>query len=308
MSPITSEQQNAARLWRIADDCVLHLDQPHLIGVLNATPDSFSDGAMYRSIDALVGAALRFVEEGAAIIDIGGESTRPGAARVGEAEQIDRTIPAIEELRRCSDVLISIDTTRSAVAQAALDAGANLINDQSAGLEDERMLPLAAARGCGLILMHRLAAPPDDSYSHQYEREPEYGDVVEAVKRFLLQRCAAAEAAGVPRETVVIDPGLGFGKSVDQNYQLIARIGELVASGYPVLGAASRKSFIGAVTGIETPRDRVIGSTAAGVIQYLAGVRLFRVHDVAAHREALAVTWAVERASKGMPTAQEPVG
>ena len=308
MSPTTSEQQNAARLWRIADDRVLHLDQPHLIGVLNATPDSFSDGGMYRSIDALVGAALRFVEEGAAIIDIGGESTRPGAARVGEAEQIDRTIPAIGELRRCSDVLISIDTTRSAVARAALDAGANLINDQSAGLEDERMLPLAAERGCGLILMHRLAAPPDDSYSHQYEREPEYGDVAEAVKRFLLERCAAAEAAGVARQAIVIDPGLGFGKSVDQNYQLIARIGELVASGYPVLGAASRKSFIGAVTGIETPRDRVIGSTAAGVIQYLAGVRLFRVHDVAAHREALAVTWAVERASKGMPTAREPVG
>jgi dihydropteroate synthase len=308
MTPITSEPKNAARLWRVADDQVLHLDQPRLLGVLNATPDSFSDGGMYPSIDALVGAALRFVEEGAEIIDVGGESTRPGSMRVGEAEQIQRTIPAIEELRRCSDALISIDTTRSAVAQAALEAGANIINDQSAGLEDEGMLPLAAQRGCGLILMHRKAAPPDDSYSHQYEREPEYGDVVQAVRRFLRDRCAAAEAAGVAHEAIVIDPGLGFGKSVDQNYQLIARSAELVAEGYPVLGAASRKSFIGAVTGIETPRDRVIGSAAASTIQYLAGVRLFRVHDVAAHREALAVTWAVERASKGMPAAPAPVG
>jgi dihydropteroate synthase len=308
MTSITSEPKNAARLWRVSDDRVLHLDQPRLLGVLNATPDSFSDGGMYPSIDALVGAALRFVEEGAKVIDIGGESTRPGSMRVGEAEQIARTVPAIEELRRCSDVLISIDTTRSAVARAALDAGANIINDQSAGLEDDRMLPLAAERGCGLILMHRRAAPPDDSYSDQYEREPDYGDVVLAVRRFLSERCTAAEAAGAAREAIAVDPGLGFGKSVDQNYQLIARSAELVADGYPVLGAASRKSFIGAITGIETPRERVIGSAAASTIQYLAGVRLFRVHDVAAQREALSVTWAVERASKGMPAAPEPVG
>jgi dihydropteroate synthase len=303
-----TEPVNPAFIWRTSDHRVLALDEPRLIGVLNATPDSFSDGGLYPSVDALVGAALRFVEEGADVIDIGGESTRPGAARVGEAEQIDRTIPVIEELRRCSDVLISIDTTRSAVARAALDAGANIINDQAAGLEDERMLPLAAERGCGLILMHRLAPPPEDSYSHQYEQEPEYEDVVATVRDFLLGRCTAAETAGVPREAIVIDPGLGFGKSVEQNYRLIARSAELLATGYPVLGAASRKSFIGAVTGVEPPRDRLIGSVAAGVVQYLAGVRLFRVHDVAAHRQALAVTSAVERASKGVPTAKEPVG
>lgn len=302
------ELGNPALFWRISDDRVLSLDEPRLIGVLNATPDSFSDGGMYPSIDAQMGAALRFVEEGAEIIDIGGESTRPGAARVGEAEQIDRTIPVIEELRLCSDVLISIDTTRSVVARAALEAGANIINDQSAGLEDDRMLPLAAARGCGLILMHRLAPPPEDSYSHQYEQEPEYADVVATVREFLLGRCIAAETAGVPREALVIDPGLGFGKSVEQNYRLIARSAELLATGYPVLGAASRKSFIGAVSGVELPRDRLIGSVAAGVAQYLAGVRLFRVHDVAAHRQALAVTSAVVRASKEMPTAKEPVG
>jgi dihydropteroate synthase len=302
-----TEPVNPALIWRISDDRVLALDEPRLIGVLNATPDSFSDGGMYPSIDAQLGAALRFVEEGAEIIDIG-ESTRPGAARVGEAEQIDRTIPVIEELRLCSDVLISIDTTRSAVARAALEAGANIINDQAAGLEDERMLPLAAERGCGLILMHRLAPPPEDSYSHQYEQEPEYADVVATVREFLLGRCIAAETAGVAREALVIDPGLGFGKSVEQNYRLIARSAELLATGYPVLGAASRKSFIGAVSGVKLPRDRLIGSVAAGVAQYLAGVRLFRVHDVAAHRQALAVTSAVVHASKEVPTAKEPVG
>jgi dihydropteroate synthase len=278
------------------------------MGIVNATPDSFSDGGLFPSTDALVGHALRLEEEGACIIDVGGESTRPGAEHVGEAEQIERTVPVIESLRACSNVLMSIDTTRSAVAAAAVDAGANIINDVSAGRDDERMLPLAADRACGLILMHRLVRPADDSYSTRYDKPPEYEDVVDDVRRFLHERCVAAEAAGNAHESIVVDPGLGFGKTVSQNYQLIHRTAELADCGCPVLGAASRKSFVGAASGVEEPRDRMIGSVAVSVIQYLAGVRLFRVHDVAAHREALGVTSAAVHASKGSPPAREPVG
>ncbi|MCP3906089.1 MAG: dihydropteroate synthase [Planctomycetes bacterium] len=281
------------------------LDEPHLVGIVNATPDSFSDGGVYPSREAIVGHALRLVEEGAAMVDIGGESTRPGAERVPIAEQIDRVVPVIEELRECTDVAMSIDTTHAAVAEAALDAGATVINDVSAGREDDAMFALAARRECGLVLMHRRVGPEQDSYSDQYEREPEYDDVVDEVRAFLLERCAAARAAvpyGVRNDSIVIDPGLGFGKSVAQNYELIRRTAELVRTGYPVLGAASRKSFVGHVTGVDEPRARAVGSTAVSVLQYLAGVRLFRVHDVAAHREALAVARAIsagERAWAG---------
>jgi dihydropteroate synthase len=283
------------------------LDQPRLMGVVNVTPDSFSDGGSYRSIDAMVGHALRCVEEGASIIDVGGESTRPGAERIDADEQIERVIPLIEQLRDLTDVLISIDTTRARVAEAALDAGADIINDVAAGEEDDRMLALAADRGCGLVLMHRRLPPERDEYSHRYERSPEYDDVVSDVTDFLHRRCAAAEAAGVDHASIVIDPGLGFGKSVQQNYELIGRTAEFVRSGFPVLSAASRKSFVGAVTGVELPRERVIGSTAVSVIHYLAGVRLFRVHDVAAHRRALAVTHATHHASQYSTAAGQPV-
>jgi len=288
-----SRHDETETIWRLGAGRAVPLDEPQLMGVVNATPDSFSGGGQTWSAEALTGHALRLLEEGASMLDVGGESTRPGAARVSAEVQIDRTVAVIAAIRTCADVPISIDTTRAAVAEAALDAGASIINDVSAGREDEGMLPLAAERGCGLVLMHRRLPPDRDSYSDRYEREPAYGDVVRAVREFLVARVAAAEAAGVDPASIVIDPGLGFGKSVEQNYELIARTDQFVASGRPVLGAASRKSFIGAVTGVEDPRDRVAGSTAVAVIQYLAGVRLFRVHDVAAHREALAVARAI---------------
>jgi dihydropteroate synthase len=268
------------------------------MGVLNVTPDSFSDGGAYPDASSAVEHAVRMVEEGAAIIDVGGESTRPGAERIGPDEQTARTRPVIERLRRESDVPISIDTTSSRVAASALDAGADIINDVSAGTEDERLLPLAAARRCGLVLMHRLAPPDADSYSDQYARPPVYDDVVVEVRAFLVERCRAAVDLGVSPSAIVIDPGLGFGKTVQQNYELIRRTGELAAAGYPLLSAASRKSFVAAATGVTEPSRRVIGSTAVSVIHWLAGVRLFRVHDVAAHCEALALAAGIT----GIPT------
>jgi dihydropteroate synthase len=265
------------------------------MGILNITPDSFSDGGRHMTPAAALGSAMRMIEEGACIIDVGGESTRPGALPVSAQEQIDRTAPVIEQIRDDNDIAISIDTTQSAVAKAALDAGANIINDVSAGRDDDGMLELAASRRCGLILMHRRVQPQQDSFSDQHIEAPAYDDddVVAEMQAFLLERAAAAEAAGVPRQSIVLDPGLGFGKNVQQNFELIARAGELTALGYPILGAASRKSFIGAVTGVELPRDRVAGSVAVAVELFNRGVHLFRVHDVAAHAQALAVARAV---------------
>ncbi|MHC4416737.1 MAG: dihydropteroate synthase [Planctomycetota bacterium] len=279
--------------WQVSAQRHVGLDEPRLIGVLNVTPDSFSDGGAFATPSEAVDHGRRMRDEGACVIDVGGESVRPGARRVGVREQIARTTPVIERLRASTDVLISIDTTRAAVAEAALEAGADLINDVSAGTEDEGMFELAARRCCGLVLMHRLLPPQADSYSDRYVDEPVYRDVVTAVRDFLLDRCRAAIGRGVDPAAIVIDPGLGFGKTVKQNYQLIARVSELVATGYPVLSAASRKSFLGAVADVAVPRDRVVGSTAVSVAHWLAGIRLFRVHDVAAHREALAVAAAI---------------
>jgi len=280
----------AARMldWRISRARLMPLDQARLMGALNVTPDSFSDGGAHFDRAAAVGHALRMQAEGADLIDIGGESTRPGSSPVSAHEQMARTVPVIHAIRASTDVPLSIDTTSAAVAAAALDAGADIINDISAGRDDEAMLGLAAARGCGLILMHRLRPPAVDSYSDRYIQPPHYGDVAAEVRAFLLERAAAAERAGVERAAIVIDPGLGFGKSVEQNFELIRSVGALVGAGYPVLCGASRKSFIGAVTGVEEPAQRVIGSVAVAVAMYMHGVRLFRVHDVIEHREALA--------------------
>ena len=284
-----------AQVWQVGPGRTLPLDEPRLIGVLNVTPDSFSDGGALGSVAAAVDHAGWLLDQGASVIDVGGESVRPGAVRVDASEQIDRTIPVIEALRRVSDKLISIDTTRGTVAEAALDAGADIINDVSAGTEDDRVLEIAGRRRCGLILMHRRVPPEDDVYSDRYPAPPSYGDVTDVVGAWLGERCRVAEGPGVESAAIAIDPGLGFGKSVEQNYELIGRVGELVETGRPVVSAASRKSFIGAVTGLDDPARRDTASTAVSVIHWLAGVRLFRVHDVPAHRQALAVASAVGR-------------
>ena len=279
--------------WQIDPRRALSLDRPRLIGVLNVTPDSFSDGGAFETVAAAVDHGLRLVDEGACVIDVGGESVRPGARRVPPAEQISRTVPVIAALRRRCEVPISIDTTRAEVAEAALDAGADIINDVAAGTEDPAVLALAARRHCGLVLMHRLVDPEADSYSDRYAGEPVYDDVVSTVRAYLQQRCQVAIRYGVDPAAIVIDPGLGFGKSVEQNYELIRGTRALLDTGYAVLSAASRKSFIGAVTGVTEPARRRAGSTAISVIHWQAGVRLFRVHDVAEHREALRVAAAV---------------
>ncbi|MHC5024607.1 MAG: dihydropteroate synthase [Planctomycetota bacterium] len=284
--------------WLVGRGRRLCLDEPRLIGIVNVTPDSFSDGGELETVEAAIERSLAMVDAGAAIIDIGGESSRPGAASVDADEQIRRTEPVIRGVRARSDVLLSIDTTRAPVARSALDAGADIINDVSAGLDDESMFDLAADRGCGLILMHRRARPHAEQYSHEYDQPPAYEDVVETVCAFLRERVAAATSRGVDGASIVVDPGLGFGKTVQQNLELIGRTAELLDLGHPVLGAASRKSFLGAATGTELPRDRDAASVATTCLQYVGGVRLFRVHDVAAHRQAVLVTRAALAASK----------
>lgn len=296
-----------ARVWHLGGGRVLALDRARIVAVLNVTPDSFSDGGSLPDADAAARAALEAVAAGADAIDLGGESTRPGAVRVSAEEQIRRVVPALRAIRDAGvDAPISVDTTLCAVAAAALDAGADAINDVSAGREDPGLFGLAADRGAGLVLMHRLRAPGEDRYSDRHDAPPDYGDagaglgVVASVRAFLLERAEAAERAGVAREAIAIDPGLGFGKTVAQNFELIAGVGSLVATGRPVLVGASRKSFIGRAGGAEAPADRAAGSAGAAVAMRLGGAALFRVHDVATHVQALRVADAVLAATGGL--------
>lgn len=301
----------AVKHWQIGPGCSLALDRPRIMGILNLTPDSFSDGGAFASHIDAIEYGVRMAFNGACIIDVGGESTRPGARPISPTEQIRRTIPVIRGLKHrltvekrslaslgradvLADAHVSIDTTSAQVAEAALNSGATIINDVSAGLDDPRMLEIAAKRQCGLILMHRRSAPAQDSLSTRHASPPDYGgDVIAAVRGYLLERCQAAVTAGVNSASIVIDPGLGFGKDVEQNYEVMGRISELCELAYPVLSAASRKSFLGAVTGVEPAAARIVGSAAVSVMHWIAGVRLFRVHDVPAHREALAVAQAI---------------
>jgi dihydropteroate synthase len=276
----------------------LPLDRPRFLGILNCTPDSFSDGGLLPSVLAAVDRARITLAQGADALDIGGESTRPGAHPVPPDEQIKRIVPVITAIRAQlgHTFLISADTTSAQVAAAALDAGANAINDVSAGQDDTAMLDLAAERACGIILMHRLTRPARDSYSDQYgtgvnPSTPEYpGGIVPSVRAFLHDRAAAAVRAGVDPRSVILDPGLGFGKSVEQNLELIEKTGELASLGFPILSGISRKSFVGRASGLgpdSIPADRLAGSIALSVLHYLAGARLFRVHDVGAHAQAI---------------------
>ncbi len=274
--------------WNWSPENDLVLDRPVLMGILNVTPDSFSDGGLHSSPRDALKRALEMHGHGARLIDIGGESTRPGADRITPSGQIDRVVPVIKAIRERLSLPISIDTTSAEVAEAALMAGANIVNDVSAGMEDIDMLAMAASRRCGLILMHRLLPPDRDVYSTDYEAAPRYGDVVEVVSTFLLERAEAAEAAGVSTEAIVLDPGLGFGKSVAQNWQLINECSRLAQIGYPLLGAASRKSFLTTICGPESsPVDRGPASVAASILQFQGGIRLFRVHDVGLHEAGL---------------------
>jgi dihydropteroate synthase len=290
-----SDASSDPRFWPVGPDRVLALEPFVIMGVVNATPDSFSDGGQFATPEEAAQHAVELVEQGAHIVDVGGESTRPGAERVGADEQIRRIVPVIARIRARSGVAISVDTTLAAVAEAALEAGADIVNDVSAGTDDPAMLPLVARRGAGYVLMHRLRQPGQDDYSDRYAQPPAYDDVVRDVASWLLSRVAIATAAGIARDAIAVDPGLGFGKSVSQNYELLARTSEIAALGHPVLVGASRKSFLGAVSGRSDPEQRIVGSVVAAVAAYGGGARIIRAHDVGAHREALLVAHAVLR-------------
>ena len=267
--------------------------EPTVMGVLNVTPDSFSDGGRYTDVDAAIAHGLAMRADGADLVDVGGESTRPGADRVAAPEEITRVLPVIRELA-AAGVPISIDTSRAAVAEAALAAGATLINDVSGGLADRAMAPLVAEAGCPWILMHWRG------HSRDMNRLAVYSDVVAEVREELLDRVAAAEAAGVAPERIIVDPGLGFAKTAEHNWTLTRHLDVLVGLGYPVLFAASRKSYLGRLLagpdGYPRPvGDREAATLATSVLAFAAGVWGVRVHDVRATSDARAV-W---RASGG---------
>jgi dihydropteroate synthase len=255
---------------------------PFVFGILNVTPDSFSDGGKYAVPADAINAGLRMAEQGADVIDVGGESTRPGSRPVSADEQIRRTAPVIAELAkrfRSSGPAISIDTRLSAVAREALDAGASIINDISALRDDEALASLASARSAGVVLMHMQGTPGT------MQQNPVYRNVVEEVKAFLAERMNAAIGAGIPRERIIVDPGIGFGKTTAHNLEILRRVGELGALGVPVLVGPSRKRFIGEVLSIAEPGKRLNGTLAVVAACVLAGVECLRVHDVAECRE-----------------------
>lgn len=279
-------------------DCagrVLALDRPRVMGIVNVTPDSFSDGGLHAEVDAAVAHALRLAEEGADVLDIGGESTRPGAKDVSVDEELARVIPVIERLARETALPISIDTSKPEVMRAAVAAGAGMINDVYA-LRREGALDVAAALGVPVVLMHMQGEP------RSMQDAPDYEDVVADVHRFLAERIFSAEMAGIAKKKIVVDPGFGFGKTTAHNLALLARFERFVDLGVPTLAGLSRKRTIGEVTGRDDPHDRVFGSVAAHLIAAQRGARILRVHDVAATVDALKVWNAV--AAVPMPKAK----
>jgi len=264
---------------------VLTLDRPRLMGIVNLTPDSFSDGGRFLAVEAALAHARRLVEEGADLLDLGAESTRPGAAPVPLEEERRRLFPVLEAVLALG-VPVSVDTRKPEIAEEALRLGAHMINDTS-GLADERIAEVAARYQAPLVVMH--TPHPDPRRMMEAAR---YLDVVAEVRAFLLKRARRAERLGVRQ--VVLDPGFGFGKRLEHNLALLARLAELAGLGYPLLAGLSRKRTIGELTGVEPADRRVCGSVGAHLAAALRGARILRVHDVAAHREALAVFWEVE--------------
>jgi dihydropteroate synthase len=261
---------------------------PILMGIVNVTPESFSDGGQFLDPGRAVAHALELAAQGAAIIDIGGESTRPGSPELPADEEAARVLPVIAELRRQSSVWISIDTRKPSVARAALDAGADLVNDISA-LADPDMAPLLARAGCPVVLMHMQGAPAT------MQLNPVYDEVVADVCRELRCSLARAVAAGIDLEQTIIDPGFGFGKTFDHNLALLARLGELRSLGRPILVGTSRKAFLGRLLDNAPPAARLPGTIATTLWTRAAGAAIFRVHDVAEVAAALTVVAAIER-------------
>jgi dihydropteroate synthase len=270
--------------------------KPLIMGILNVTPNSFSDGGKYNRVDAAVRQVELMLAEGADMIDIGGESTRPGANNVSSDEQIKRVLPVIVALRKqlTDDILISIDTTLSTVAEAAINVGADLINDVSAGQNNPGILALATKNAVPIILMHSQGTPKT------MQDNPYYEDVVTEVIDFLKSRIDAALAADVNKDLIIIDPGIGFGKRKQDNLALLANLDRFVALGFPVLLGTSRKRFMGSICDVTEPSELVTATAVTTALGVMAGVQLFRVHDVKANRQAANVAWAIKQSRQGL--------
>ena len=276
--------------WRIKGR-TLALDRPLIMGILNVTPDSFSDGGQFFSVDAAVARARTLHEEGADIIDVGGESTRPqGAVTVDREEEKRRVVPVIEAMvKALPDAVLSIDTVKSDVARSALDAGARIVNDVSAFRLDPRMGEICATAGAGVVLMHSRGGVSEmGTYAHA-----RYDDVVDEVFAELRERVMVARDAGVAEDCIAVDPGLGFAKRGEHSLSILAALSDLVSWGYPVVVGASRKRFVGEIAGVSEPAGRIYGTIGANVAALERGARIFRVHDVAPNRQALDVAWAI---------------
>ena len=262
-------------------------DRTLVMGVLNITPDSFSDGGKYTDVDSAVDQARAMAKAGADIIDIGGESTRPGAEPVTSEKELERVLPVIERL---SGFLVSVDTTKAGVAARALAAGARIVNDISALGFDERMVEVVREHGAGVVLMHMQGTP------QTMQRAPRYADVGREVREFLEERIGFAVGRGVEKSQIAVDPGLGFGKTVEHNVQLLAQLGQLTTLGFPIVVGASRKSFIGKLLGRDEPQQRLPGSLAAAAWAVAQGANVVRVHDVAETVDVIRMIEAVKLA------------
>jgi len=269
----------------------LPVEFPCIMGIVNVTPDSFSDGGRFAERDAAVAHGLRLVAEGAAIVDVGGESTRPGSEPVSTGEELRRVVPVIEALRTAlgERALVSVDTSKAEVARTALAAGADMVNDVTALRGDPRMAAVVAEAGCPVCLMHMLGEP------RTMQDAPRYGDVVADVCGFLEERLAFAVSAGVAAEAVLLDPGIGFGKTLAHNLALLAGLDRVAALGRPVVLGASRKRFLGELLGAES-QERVVGTAVTTALGLARGAAVFRVHDVKENLQALAVARAVVEA------------
>jgi dihydropteroate synthase len=270
---------------------IVDLAQPKVMGVLNVTPDSFSDGGRYAGLEVAVARAERMVEEGAAIVDVGGESTRPGASPVSAQEEIRRVVPVIERLASRIGVPVSVDTSKPEVMRAAVDAGAQMINDVRA-LRMHGALEAAAASGAAVCLMHMQGEPAS------MQSAPAYGDVIADVRGFLDARVAACLSAGMPRERICIDPGIGFGKLLEHNLALLAGLSRIGEPSLPIVVGVSRKSLVGIITG-RPPADRLAGSVAFAALAVVRGASIVRAHDVAATVDAVKVAAALLPALEG---------
>lgn len=255
-----------------------------LMGVLNVTPDSFSDGGRFFDKNDAVARALEMEKEGADMIDVGGESTRPGAKPVRETEELDRIVPVIARIKKVSGIAISADTRSAVVAEAALKAGAGMINDVSGLRNDRNMAGVAAKYNCGLVIMHMKGTPED------MQDDPQYLDIISEISESLKESAGIAAKAGVLKENIIIDPGIGFGKTVEHNLEILRNLGKFLALGFPVCVGTSRKSFLGKILGTLDTGDRLMGTIATCVIAVINGARILRVHDVKEVKEAIMIT------------------